>query len=850
MTARALRRLPGVRFEVAAPALPEELPRMDVAAFVGFAASGPLDVPVPVEDLAQFHDIFGHDAAIAWDSGKGRTLYASLAASVRAFFRSGGQRCWVVRVARRATDPGGSAQAARANTFRIPGLFRYRPRHTVALEPASAVARSEGSWSDALRVATALESSALPVLGQDLRNGSLVLGVTSATDVVVGDLLRVSFVADERVVYLPVDSLRVVPVPSPLSKVRALSRTAVQVTSAGPLWVAPPLDEGAVVTDTAPASLPQVRACELLSFELLWRWGNGQPSRLSALGFCPAHPRFWGALPGDVELFASREDEPTTDLHALLRQAAAAPRVPLAGPEGSDAVYLPLGVEPLPRVWSNSDADPDDSLQRDGLATFDAGLFFDSELAETNVEALAAQADYLRYQSPTRRRLRGIHALYGVDEATLIAVPDAALRRWSPPVFDAPLAPAPQDPAPPRPRGPCLEAAEPDPTFSACDVRAPATPTLSAPLQADAGGSYSLSWSALDGAQYTLEESADPAFEGALVAYLGRATSRDFWGRSPGTYYYRVRARVAGLLGAWSVGRVVVVPPPARFQLQSLEDYRPDALLSVQRALLRLCAARGDLFAALATPEHYLEREAIEHSEQLRSALETTSLVPAIGLGESLCLSYGALYYPWLIGREESRPDELRSSPPDGAALGLIARRSIARGAWVAPANEPLVGVVALAQRVDPAQFSALYDARVNVFRHEPRGFLALSADTLSPDEELLPIHVRRLLSLVRRAALRLGQSHVFEPNDDTFRRLVERSFESLLGRMYARGAFSGASADKAFQVVTGPSLNTPSSVEQGRFFVELRVAPSQALSFITIRLLQSGDRSRVTEER
>ena len=53
------RRLPGFRFEAESPPLAEWLPRMDVACFVGFAASGPLDVPVAVESAAHFEAIYG-----------------------------------------------------------------------------------------------------------------------------------------------------------------------------------------------------------------------------------------------------------------------------------------------------------------------------------------------------------------------------------------------------------------------------------------------------------------------------------------------------------------------------------------------------------------------------------------------------------------------------------------------------------------------------------------------------------------------------------------------------------------------------------------------------------------------
>ena len=141
-------------------------------------------------------------------------------------------------------------------------------------------------------------------------------------------------------------------------------------------------------------------------------------------------------------------------------------------------------------------------------------------------------------------------------------------------------------------------------------------------------------------------------------------------------------------------------------------------------------------------------------------------------------------------------------------------------------------------------------ESGLNVISQEPRGFVPLSANTLSDDPDLSAITVRRLLSLLRRLALREGTTYVFEPHDATFRRTVQRGFEALLMRMFERGAFAGRTAAAAFQVTTNDSVNTPRSVEQGRFIVELRVAPSLPMTFLTVRLVQSGDRTLVLEER
>ena len=75
--------------------------------------------------------------------------------------------------------------------------------------------------------------------------------------------------------------------------------------------------------------------------------------------------------------------------------------------------------------------------------------------------------------------------------------------------------------------------------------------------------------------------------------------------------------------------------------------------------------------------------------------------------------------------------------PPCGAISGSIAECALTRGAWIAPANRPLRGVVALSPTLLPERRLALQDALINVVRQEPRGFLVLDADTLSDDEDL-----------------------------------------------------------------------------------------------------------------
>src|SRR5262249_47834689 len=152
---------------------------MDVAAFVGFAAAGPVHVPVAVEDAVRFRDVFGDDVQLARDAVSGTPARSRLGAAVEAFFANGGRRCWSVRVA----DPAPVATAR----FGLGGLLAV-DRGTWRL--GSLDARSGGSWADSLRVSALLRSRPLPARAGGLTGGQVSLAASA--DLVPGDLLRIT----------------------------------------------------------------------------------------------------------------------------------------------------------------------------------------------------------------------------------------------------------------------------------------------------------------------------------------------------------------------------------------------------------------------------------------------------------------------------------------------------------------------------------------------------------------------------------------------------------------------------------------------------------------------------------
>ena len=98
--------------------------RLDVAGFVGQAERGPLNSPQPLTSWGQFRDVFGDF-----------TGYSYLAYSVFGFFRNGGVRCYVVRVAHE--------DSTRASTT-------LKARGGVEAVKVSVV--NEGGWGNSLTV--------------------------------------------------------------------------------------------------------------------------------------------------------------------------------------------------------------------------------------------------------------------------------------------------------------------------------------------------------------------------------------------------------------------------------------------------------------------------------------------------------------------------------------------------------------------------------------------------------------------------------------------------------------------------------------------------------------------------
>ena len=955
MSSLLQRRLPGVRFDVPAPALDEALPRMDIAFFVGFSACGPLGVPVAVESLAEFEDVFGAEITLL-ARPDGSPLRGLLHPALRQFFSHGGRRAWVQRVA---------AAHARTTIFALQQMLLLRRPDATSpwrVEPAWISARCPGSWADSLSVFARCEALPLVVMPVQFDGQSLTvtaLGPLSLA-LAVGDTLKIALDADDWVQGRVIEaatadtagterstgrlqrSLRLAGLASLRGSLQQATPTRVgwtvpvlrgdgtaeqhaaatgtwnheQLTldcllpararlevgelvrvsfAAGrpPAWMALDDVQSTALGDeqgrvqvqlkgrpwrvpgslaSAPLQAWVARAEEGTALWLRAGVGAAFPAlaqaRLDGLALVPrpdGAPSLFG-LPDDIRHYTERGRQaalaPASQTFEATRrdsQGQAGPRFALAslpldlGPEG-EALLLPLATGPglASGLGARNLALP--PLRRDGLDSFSWQLFAEPALAGFHADELADQAEAMRLLGNKPLALRGLHAVFGtavdgpVEEPTLLAIPDAVQPGWR---RLRRRTPARQ--IHPQPPAPATEACA---GFKDCALTPLPTPQFQPDADPDAAGNFMLRWTRSEtGATYELQEAADLEFKVSSPAYTGADTRLAVTGKSRGTLVYRVRATLGARSSGWS-DVVDVKIGGSLYEVREVGEWQAIDLLALHRLMLRAAAGRGDMLALLGLPEHYRWSDALSHAQALRSSVlsaeeaaapNAATLPPALGVDESRALSHGTLTHPWVLTR---RVDNLIACPPDGAIAGQLAASALARGAWIAVANRPLKDVVALGLAASTDERQALLEAQVNPLVASAAGFVAGSSETLLQDADWRPVNVRRLMCLLRRAALRRGATYVFEPNGPTLRRTVERAFEALLEELLRRGAFAGRSAAQAYRVEVGDEINTEARRDAGQFRVDLKVAPALPLTFLTVRLARSGERLAAQELR
>jgi phage tail sheath protein FI len=196
--------------------------------------------------------------------------------------------------------------------------------------------------------------------------------------------------------------------------------------------------------------------------------------------------------------------------------------------------------------------------------------------------------------------------------------------------------------------------------------------------------------------------------------------------------------------------------------------------------------------------------------------------------------SYGAVYYPWL-----KRGDE--TLPPSGSMMGVFARTELERApfgvAWP-PANVPVLGVTHTEVDMDWGEAGQVSDAGVNPIVVQPgRGVVVWGARTMSKDPAWTFINSRRIVSMISEQLRRDNEWAVFEVNDNSLWKVIERDVLVRLEQFWEAGLISGTRSRAEYSVECNEGTNPLESRDSGMLNVQVALRPVGTMERILIDL-------------
>jgi hypothetical protein len=192
----------------------------------------------------------------------------------------------------------------------------------------------------------------------------------------------------------------------------------------------------------------------------------------------------------------------------------------------------------------------------------------------------------------------------------------------------------------------------------------------------------------------------------------------------------------------------------------------------------------------------------------------------------------------------------VRRIPPSGHAAGVCANTDTTVGVWKAPANTELAWAQDVTAEVTPAMQGFLNPLGINCIRaFRGRGLRIYGARTLSSDSSWIFMNVRRLMCMIEQAMELSLQWAVFEPNNFYLWQKVTLAATTFLNNLWAQGALVGNSAAQAFFVQCNQQTNPLAATSQGQMQAVIGVAPTQPAEFVIFRIGKTQDTLEVQEQ-
>lgn len=235
---------------------------------------------------------------------------------------------------------------------------------------------------------------------------------------------------------------------------------------------------------------------------------------------------------------------------------------------------------------------------------------------------------------------------------------------------------------------------------------------------------------------------------------------------------------------------------------------------------------------------------------QLKAGTETGDFIGDVLKSKGSHSEYGTLYFPWLVAQDplhpidnEGKPNKI-DMPPSGHIAGVWARTDSQRGVHKAPANEAVRGAVGLSYQLTHGEQERLNPKGINCIRSFPgEGIKVWGARTLAPSSsEWKYLNVRRLFNMIKKSIMDSTRWIVFEPNDYTLWKSIERDVTAFLTGLWRAGMLMGKTPEEAFFVMCNEETNPPDVRDRGQVITKIGIAPVKPAEFVIFEISQTQD--------
>lgn len=245
----------------------------------------------------------------------------------------------------------------------------------------------------------------------------------------------------------------------------------------------------------------------------------------------------------------------------------------------------------------------------------------------------------------------------------------------------------------------------------------------------------------------------------------------------------------------------------------------------VVRALIDMCAERGDCLALIDPPFGLTVREIIDWS----NGVHPLNTFP-------LNSDFAALYWPWLMINDVDNGINVWV-PPSGSVAAAYARSDSMSNFWFAPAGLDrglLTNVNDVYNRPSLAERDLMYGNgnAINpiVTFSDTNGFNIFGQKTLQRRPTALDrVNVRRMMFYVERQIKNRSKSLLFEPNDENTRATFVRIAKDVLDTVSLGRGIS------AYSVLCDKTINTPDVIDRNELRAKIGIVPTKAVEFIFI---------------